>query len=95
MHSGTYHVQEYFTRLKFVYNGQTLWETSWTNVPGFIHLKEGENIEGVLREASAKPSYGLYQSVVLPEFLQKPSDNKGPGSAQTLGTTHMSGRGLR
>lgn len=95
MHSGTYQVQEYFTRLKIVYQGQTLWETYHTNIPGMLSLKKGENIEGVLRKASSKPSYGLYQTVVLPEFLQKPSGDKFPGASQTLGKTHLTPRGIR
>ena len=95
MHSGTYQVQEYFTRLKMVYQGQTIWETSHTNIPGVISLKPGENIEGVLREASSKPTYALYDTVVLPEFLQKPSGNKFPGAGQTLGTSELTPQGLR
>ncbi len=95
MHSGTYQVQEYFTRLKIVYQGQTVWETSHTNIPGILSLKQGENVEGVLREASSKPSYGLYQTVTLPEFLQKPSADKTPGAGQTLGATHLTSQGLQ
>jgi WD40 repeat protein len=94
-HSGTYHVQEYATRLKFVYQGQTLWETSNTNIPGILMLKAGENVEGRLREASAKPSYGLYTTVTLPEFLQKPSDKASHGAEQTLGTSQLSEQGIR
>jgi hypothetical protein len=31
INSGTYTVQEYFTKLKIAYQGKTLWETQWTN----------------------------------------------------------------
>ena len=50
MHSGAYQVQEYFTRLKFVYQDQTLWETQYTNIPHVLSLKRDENVEGVLRK---------------------------------------------
>jgi hypothetical protein len=89
-------VQEYITWLKIVYQGQTLWEMHYTNIPGFLMLKKGENVEGRLREASAKPSYGLYQTAVLPEFLQKPLDKATPGGGgQTLGVTQLGMQGLR
>jgi hypothetical protein len=95
MNSGTYQVQEYFTRLKIVYQGQVVWETHYTNIPGFLQLKQGENVEGVLRKASEKPAYELYESVVLPEFVQKPLDNQNPGAPQTLGASQVTSQGLR
>jgi hypothetical protein len=95
MHSGDYQVQEYRTLLTFVYQGKPAWQTSGGNIPGIIMLKEGENIEGVLRRASQQPSYEFYDRVVLPKFLQKPSENKGPGSGQTLGTSRVTPEGFR
>lgn len=97
MHSGSYQVQEYFTKLKFVYEGKTLWESQWTNIPGVLSLGKGENIESKLREASEKPSYKFYEQVVLPEFLQKPLDqnNAQPGAGQTIGQSHVTPRGIR
>jgi WD40 repeat protein len=78
---GTYTVQEYFTNLKFTYQGKNLWQTNSTNVPGVLSLGRGENIESKLREASAHPDYDLYQRAVLPEYLQEPSESHGPGWA--------------
>lgn len=95
MHSGTYKVQEYRTRLKIVHAGQDIWEASWTNIPHILRIERGENIEGELRKASSKPSYGFYESVVLPEFLQKPaSDKAAAGADQTLGATRLTPQGL-
>jgi hypothetical protein len=94
INSGDYTVQEYFTKLAFVYQGKTAWETSNGNIPFFISLKEGENIEGVLRKASQGPYYGFYDNVVLPKFLQKPGD-QGAGGGQTLGSSQITAEGLR
>ncbi|MBN2580461.1 MAG: hypothetical protein JXB10_15865 [Pirellulales bacterium] len=95
MHSGTYQVQEYVTRLKINYQGKTIWENQSTNIPGFVHLKEGENMESHLREASQEPAYGFYDNITLPEFLQKPSDDQRPGGGQTLGASRVTPQGLR
>lgn len=95
INSGDYQVQEYRSRLSFVYQGKPVWETSSTNIPGIISLREGENIEGVLRKASQGPSYGFYNNVVLPKFLQKPGDSPGPGGGQTLGVSQVTPEGLR
>ena len=37
----------------------------------------------------------LYDRVVLPKFLQKPSDNKRPGAGQTLGSCDVTPTGFR
>jgi hypothetical protein len=98
INSGTYTVQEYFTKLKITYQGTTLWETKWTNIPGFMSLQKGENIETKLREASAHPAYKLYEEVVLPEFLQKPSESQNPGqpgASQTIGQSTVTPQGIR
>jgi hypothetical protein len=90
LHSGTYNVTRYQTGLKIVYAGQSLWQESWTNIPGIVRVGPGENLGDKLREASAKPSYGFYEKVVLPEFLQKPSsDTATAGASQTLGATQL------
>ncbi len=95
MHSGTYQVQEYFTKLKIVFQGKTLWETNWTNIPHIFHLRQGENVEGVLRKASEQPTYAFYDKVVLPEFLQKPSVKQNPLDSFTLGSSKVTPQGFR
>lgn len=87
--SKTYSVQEYISRVKFVYQGQTAWEVSVTSVPGFIHLKEGETIEQVLRR-SERPNYDWFAKVELPKTLQKPT----PG-ATTLGASQVTTAGVQ
>lgn len=91
---GDYHVKEYIARLKFVYQGQTAWERSGSNVPGVMTLKKGENVADKLR-ASEKPDYGFFDHVLLPKFLQKPAAGKGPGSSLTLGQSPVTTAGLR
>ncbi len=96
MHSGEYKVQEYRTWLKFMYQGKPAWQSSGTNISHFISLKKGENIEGVLRKASQQPSYGFYDHIALPEFVQKPSsDNKNASGGQTVGASQVTTRGFQ
>jgi WD40 repeat protein len=97
-HAGTFQVQEYLTKLKFVYQGKAIWETQNSNIPGGMSLKEGENVATKLQEASQKPNYKFYEWVTLPEFLQKPLDgqnNGQPGAGQTIGQSHVTPRGIR
>ncbi len=91
--SGDYKMKEYVTRVRFVYQGQAVWETSSTNVPGMLMLKQGENVEGALRERE-KPGYEFFSRVELPKFLQKPADGQGPTSRQTLGASKVTVNGI-
>jgi WD40 repeat protein len=91
---GDYKVKEYTGRLKFLYQGQTAWETTGTNVPGVISLKQGENVADKLR-AAEKPDYGFFERVVLPKFLQKPAQGKGPGNSLTLGQSNITTSGVQ
>jgi WD40 repeat protein len=97
MHSGTYQVQEYFTKLNISYEGQSLWQSNSTNIPGMLSLKQGENIETKLREASQGPNYKFYENVSLPSFLQKPSagNKAGPQNGQTIGQSDVTARGIK
>ncbi|MBN2210498.1 MAG: hypothetical protein JW709_03800 [Sedimentisphaerales bacterium] len=95
-HAGEYQVNRYTTLLKFVYQGQVAWQTSGTNIPGIVSVGEGENIGDILRRASQQPDYTFYEHVRLPEFLQKPTDNKsGRSSGMTLGASKPPMRGRR
>lgn len=97
--SGDYTVQKYVTRLKYVFEGQVLWQTSTSNVPGgpviFFNLEDGENIGDWLKKRE-KPDYELFQRVELPRFLQKPSGQGGrPNQSMTIGTSQVTSAGLR
>lgn len=84
-----YMFQEYTSRVKVVYQGQTAWEVSCNNVPGFIELKQGETMEGYLKQKE-HPNYAWFSTVELPRMVQKPTTNGG-----TLGTTQVTVSGLR
>ena len=87
--SRVYNVQEYTSRLKFVYQGQTAWEVACGNVPGFISLKQGETVEQVLRR-SERPNYAWFATVELPKTIQKPT----PGAA-ALGASRVTVAGVQ
>jgi hypothetical protein len=91
--SGDYKMQEYVTALKFVYQGKVAWQTTGTNVPFFVQLKRGENMEGHLRSLE-KPQYGFFEGVHLPKFLQKPAGN-GPQALHTIGQSRVTTTGIR
>lgn len=84
-----YNVQEYLCRLKLVWQGQTAWEVTGSNVPGFIQLKEGETIQDVLRR-SERPNYAWFAHVELPKMVQKPSAKGG-----TLGASQVTITGIQ
>ena len=91
---GDYKIKEYMGRLKFIYQGQTAWETASSNVPGVISLNKGENVAQKLREFE-KPNYAFFERVELPKFLQKPAQGQGPVSALTLGQSRVTTSGLQ
>lgn len=91
---GDYNVQEYSAKLRFVYQGQTAWETSGSNVPGVLTLKKGENVADKLREHE-KPDYRFFERALLPKFLQKPTAGKGAGGLLTLGQSNVTTSGVR
>lgn len=92
--SGDYKMQEYLSKVSFVYDGKPIWESASTNVPFIVHLKRGENIESHLRSLE-KPDYAFFERVELPKFLQKPSSGSGPSSSLTLGTSRITPAGIR
>ncbi len=87
--SRVYTVQEFFCRLKVVYQGQTAWEVSANSLPGFFRLEKGETMEQHLK-ASEHPNYAWFGTVELPKVVQKP----GTG-ATTIGTTQITSAGIR
>ncbi|HET6880074.1 MAG TPA: hypothetical protein VFI31_07955, partial [Pirellulales bacterium] len=91
---GDYKIKEWMSRLKFVYQGQTAWETSSSNVPFALSLKKGENVGDKLREFE-KPNYGFFDHVELPKFLQKPTQGQQPGASLTLGQSRVTTSGLQ
>lgn len=91
---GDYHINEFTSRLKFVYQGQPAWERSGTNVPGMVMLKKGENVGDKLREHE-KPNYAFFENVELPKFLQKPAQGQGASASLTLGQSRVTTSGLQ
>jgi hypothetical protein len=91
---GDYKMKEWMSRLKFVYQGQTAWETASSNVPGVVTLKKGENVGDKLREFE-KPNYGFFDHAELPKFLQKPTQGQTAGASLTLGQSRVTTSGLQ
>jgi SLA1 homology domain 1, SHD1 len=84
----TYKVKEHFTRVKFVYQGQTAWEARGGSVPHLAHLKQGQKMEDYLKEYE-KPNYKYFETVELPKLLTRPTGRP------ALGTSTISTAGLR
>ncbi len=94
-HSGTYKFKEFTTRVKFVYKGQPVWESSQSNRPHFmVMLKKGENMETHLRGLE-HPNYEFFERGQLPKFLQKPAAGQGPNRSLTLGQSKVTVNGMR
>jgi hypothetical protein len=84
-----YMFQEYTSRVKIVHQGQTAWEVSCGNVPGLVHLKNGETMQSFLQQ-NEHPNYQWFSKVELPKVVQKPS-----AGGATLGATQITTAGLR
>lgn len=84
----TYRIREYRSVIEFIWEGQSLWTTGTSNVPGFVRLKQGETMEQHLREQE-KPNHQVFATVELPKQLTKPTK----GTA--LGLTRISATGLQ
>ena len=83
-----YTLQEYVSRLKIVYQGETAWDALTTSVPGVFRLSAGETMEEHLKKTE-HPNYEWFSKVELPKLVQKPS-----AGAPTLGTTQITAAGL-
>lgn len=83
-----YKVQEYISRVKFVYQGKTAWESSTYNIPHMVMLRNGQTMEQYLREQE-KPNFDFFSRVELPKILTRPT------GTPTLGSSQVSGSGIR
>jgi WD40 repeat protein len=84
----TYKVQEYISRIKFVYQGKTAWESSSYNIPHIVSLRNGQTMEAYLKEQE-KPNYDFFSRVELPKLLQRPT------GTPTLGSSQVTASGVR
>jgi WD40 repeat protein len=84
----SYKVQEYISRVKFVYQGKTAWESSSYNIPHIVSLRNGQTMEAYLKEQE-KPNYDFFSHVELPKLLQRPS------GTPTLGSSQVTASGVR
>ncbi len=76
-----YKFQVHFARLRFIYNGSSIWESSAHNVPGDIELEVGETAESRLK-MHEKPKYEFFQTAVLPRVLLRTKGEALLGSSQ-------------
>lgn len=79
-------------RIKFVYQGQTAWESSASTVPmfEFARLKKDESLQDHVKKFE-QPNYQYFGNVELPKLLTKPSGN----NAGTMGMSQVSTSGVR
>jgi len=92
--SGDFKVQEYISKLQFVYEGKPAWESAASTVPGVVTIKSGENVGSILK-ATEKPNYDFFDRIELPRFLQKPADGKKATRSLTLGQSRVTSAGIR
>jgi hypothetical protein len=71
----------HFARLRFVYNGSPIWQSSAHNLPGDIELEVGESVESRLK-MHEKPKYEFFQTAVLPRVLLRTKGEALLGSSQ-------------
>jgi hypothetical protein len=86
--SKTYKIQEYISRIKFVYQGKVAWESSSYNIPHIVSLREGQTMEAFLKDQE-KFNYDFFSRVELPKLLTRPT------GSPTLGESPVNASGLR
>ncbi|MFO1040881.1 MAG: SHD1 domain-containing protein [Planctomycetaceae bacterium] len=90
----TYNVRDYYSRVKFVYQGKDVWQTQVGSVPGFVRLEDGETMEQFLRK-SEKFNFDWFGKLDMPKLLQKPNQAVGNSPVATVGVTKLSTSGVR
>ena len=92
---GSFDFQKYVSTLTYEFDGKAIWSSSRTNVPGMLREQRDKSYQQMIDEAAAKLHF--YQSVNLPEYLQKPS---GPAAGrpsrgqQTIGVSTVTAQGV-
>jgi hypothetical protein len=69
---GSYKFNKYVSHLSLVWQGNELWSTSWTNVPGVLTTQGDETIEQALQKLGQAPNLTMFRRVGLPQFVQRP-----------------------
>jgi hypothetical protein len=77
----SYQLQEFTTRLAFVYQGKPAWQVQTVSVPHMVRAKPGQTIEAALHETE-KPNYEFLTRVGLPKKLMKPMPEAALGSSR-------------
>lgn len=78
-----YKFKVYFARLRFIYNGRTVWESSAHNLPGDITLELGETAEEHLKKYEY-PKYEFFQTAALPQVLVRTKGGSLLGASQVM-----------
>ncbi len=76
----SYQLQEFTTRLAFVYQGKPAWQAQTVSIPHFLRAKAGQTIEAALHETE-KANYEFLARVTLPKKLMKPMPEGALGSS--------------
>ena len=76
-----YPLQEFTTRLAFIYQGKPAWQGQTVSIPHMVRAKPGQTIEAALHETE-KPNYGFLERVALPQKLIKPMPEAALGSSR-------------
>lgn len=97
--AGSFVVRKFTSRLSIDYDGQSIWASQSSNVPGAVSGRGKEEIKKQLEKAGRSPNIGFFTGTQLPEFLQKPSgDSQNRGNnydKQMLGVSNISLNGLK
>ncbi len=94
---GSLAVNKYTSGLGIFYNGVNVWNGGiGSNVPGMISAKSSDEAQRQLEEAGRGPNLSFFNTVALPDFLQKPSATGGNNQVQSqmLGSSRFTPNGL-
>jgi WD40 repeat protein len=95
--AGNFAMNKYGSTIEIMYEGKSIWSGGYgSNVPGFVSRDSREDVQKQLDEAGQSPNLAFYNQIVLPDFLQKPSNSTQPGSpaSQMIGHSKFTSNGL-
>lgn len=93
--SRSYIANIYQSSLKITWQGNDVWTTNGSNIPGVVVTSRGQTIEQKLEEIGKAPSLSIFEKPRLPKMLQRPmGEAKGPNSSQTLMVSKFTMHGL-
>lgn len=96
--AGSFVIKMYYSNLEFRYGDKKIWSSRSTNTPVALGSTRNKSYQEQIDDAGKAPNLAFFETVALPEYLQKPSDSpnaRGAGSYHSIGYSEVTTSGLK